>query len=177
MRLFRISDPEQLCLMVICDRIPKGFVEQVKRMDGTFASVGGGLWRGKMAGLLLHGVETREAWRASPSEHLLYTFSRAYLSHPDGLLPLDPEEVRVYTLLYQQVEQFRKNRGTMAMRDIDAAEQSYEAVLAEILEKLPPEKRVRGLTPEQRLAGLTPEQILAALPPGALEEYARKLRH
>ncbi len=195
MRIFRISDPAQLCLMVLCDRIPRGFVKQVERMDGTFAPVGGGLWRGKMAGLLLHGVETREACRASPSEHLLYTFSRGYLTHPDGLLPLDEDEVGVYTLLYQQIDQFRRKWGTMAMRDIDAAQKSYEAVLAELVEKLPPERRLRGLTPEQRfegltpeqrfegltpeqrLAGLTPEQILAILPPAAVEEYARKLRH
>jgi len=91
----------------------------------------------------------------------------------------------VYTLLYQQVEQFRKNRGTMAMKDIDAAQQSYEAVLEEIIQTLRPEQVARtltpeqltGLTPEQRFAGLTPEQILNALPPGAVEEYARKLRH
>jgi hypothetical protein len=105
------------------------------------------------------------------------------------------EEVRVYTLLYQQVEQFRKKRGSMAIRDIEAAQQSYEEVLAEIVEQLPPELRIRGLTPEQRLAGLppeqrlaglppeqrlaglTPEQILNALPPEALEQLARKLRH
>jgi hypothetical protein len=177
MRLFRISDPEKLCLMVLADRIPKTFVDQVKRMEGTLAEVGDGLWRGKMAGMMLHGVETREAWRASPSEHLLYTFSRAYLSHPDGLLPLDPEEFSVYALLYQQVEQFRKNRGTMAMKDVDVAQQSYQAVLAELIEKQPPEIRLRGLTPEERVAGLTPEQILALVPPSAVEEYARKLRH
>jgi hypothetical protein len=165
MRMFRISDPEKLCLMVLADRIPKTFVEQVKRMGGTLEAVGNGLWRGKMAGMPLHGVETREAWRASPSEHLLYTFSRAYLSHPDGLLPLDPEEVSVYALLYQQVEQFRKNRGTMAMKDVDVAQQSYQAVLDELIEKQPPEKRLRGLTPEQILAVLPPEQMLAGLTP------------
>jgi hypothetical protein len=187
MRLAKVSDPEQVCLMVLCDRIPAGFVDQVKRLDGAFAPIGAGLWRGRMAGLLLHGVETREACKASPTEHLLYTFSRAYLTNPQGLLPLDEEERRVYTLLYQQVEQFRRKRGSLAMRDIEAAERSLDEVLDEMIERrFPPERRLRGLTPEQRLAGLapeqrlaglTPEQILEALPPEALELLARKLHH
>ena len=113
--------------MVICDHIPSGFVKQVERMGGTFEAVGAGLWPGKMAGILLRGIETRMACRTDPSEHLLYTFSRAYLTEPRALLPLDEEETRVYTLLYQQVEQFRRQRGTMAMRDIDAAQKIRDA--------------------------------------------------
>ena len=83
----------------------------------------------------------------------------------------------MYTLLYQQVEQFRKKRGTMAIRDIEAAQKSYDEVLAELVEHAPLEVRLRGLTPAQVLAGLTPEQILAGLTPEALEQLARKLRH
>jgi hypothetical protein len=198
MRLAQVSDPDQVCLMVLCDRIPAGFVKQVERMGGTFAPVGAGLWSGIMAGMLLRGIETREAYRVSPSEQLLYTFSRAYLTAPDGLLPLDGEQMRVYALLNQQVEQFRRKRGSMIIRDLDAAQKSYEEVLAEIVDQLPPELRLRGLRglppeeiakaltleqrlaglpPEQRLAGLTPEQILGALSPEALEQLARTLRH
>jgi hypothetical protein len=163
MRLARVSDPDDVCLMVICDHIPVGFVRQIEKMGGTFEALGAGLWRGKMAGLLLRGIETRLAYRTGPSEHLLYTFSRAYLSDPEALLPLDSEEARVYTLLYQQVEQFRKQRGTMAIRDNEAAQKSYEEVIAEIVAQLPPAQRLAGLAPEQRLAGLAPEQRLAGL--------------
>src|SRR6185436_8662517 len=53
MRLVKVSDPDELCLMVVCDRIPPGFVKQVERHHGTLTSVGGGLWRGEIAGLLL----------------------------------------------------------------------------------------------------------------------------
>jgi len=163
MRLARVGDPGEVCLMVICDHIPNGFVRQVERMDGTFQPVGAGLWRGKMAGLLLRGIETRVACRTDPSEHLLYTFSRAYLTEPTALLPLDEEETRVYTLLYQQVEQFRRQRGAMAMRDVDAAKKSYEDVLLEAALQLPPARLLARLAPEQRLAGLAPEQRLAGL--------------
>lgn len=177
MRLAKVSDPNELCLMVVCDRIPPGFVKQVERHHGTLTSVGSGLWRGEIAGLLLHGVETRDAWRSSPTEHLLYTFSRAYLTAPEGLLPLDREEARVYTLLYQQVEQFRKKRGSMAIRDIEAAEKGYEEVLAEMVDQRMLERLLVRLTPEQRLAGLTPEQIANALSPEVLAQIANKRRH
>jgi hypothetical protein len=184
MRLVKVRDPADLCLMVVCDRIPRTFVEQIKRHEGTFEAVGGGLWRGKVSGFALHGVETRDACRQHPTERLLYAFSRSYLTDPEGILPLDPEEARVYDALYQQVEQFRKNRGAMAMKDYEAAKGSYEEVLEKLVERLPPEKRLRGLTPEQRLAGLAPEQrlagltieqILGALTPEAREQFAKKL--
>jgi hypothetical protein len=165
MRLAKVSDPNEVCLLVICDRIPPGFVKQVERMGGTLERVGAGLWRGRIAGMLLRGIETREAYRVSPSEHLLYTFSRGYLTYPNELMPLDPEDVEVYTLLYQQVEQFKKKRGRMAIRDIEAAERSYHDVYEALVAQASPELRVRGLTPEQRLAGLPPEQRLAGLPP------------
>jgi hypothetical protein len=177
MRLKKVSDPDELCLMVVCDHIPPGFVRQIERMGGKLEKIGGGLWRGKIAGLLLHGVETRDAYRASPSEHLLYTFSRAYLADPRPFFPLELEDARVYTRLNQQVEQFRRQRGSMAIRDLDAAEKSYQAVYEELVKHIPREVLRRTLTPEERLEGLTPEEILNALPPEAREELAKKLHH
>jgi hypothetical protein len=173
MRLAKILDPAELCLMVICDRIPASFVKQVERHDGRLTPLppgelpgeGEGLWRGQIAGFRLHGVETRHACRGAPTERLLYAFSRSYLTIPEGILPLDPEEARVYDALYQQVEQFRRKRGVMAMKDYEMAQQSYEEVLDQLVERLPPEKRVRGLTPEERMAGLSATQRMAGLPP------------
>ncbi|WP_437611799.1 hypothetical protein WMF20_07120 [Sorangium sp. So ce834] len=202
MRHHKLLDPDELCLMVIADRIPAGFARQVERHRGSFAPVGGGLWRGELNGLLLHGVEAREACRQSPTEHLLYMFSRAYLKGAGQILPLDPEEARVYNTLYQQVEQFRRQRGTMAMKDYELARHSYEEVLEQMLAQLPPERllakltpeqrlegltpeqrfegltpeqRFEGLTPEQRFEGLTPEEILRAIPPEVRELIAKKL--
>ncbi|HSN98431.1 MAG TPA: hypothetical protein VLS89_09035 [Candidatus Nanopelagicales bacterium] len=168
MRLSGLLDPGELCLMVVCDRIPTSFVEQVKRHKGAFDPLGEGLWRGELAGFPLHGVETREACRRSPTERLLYAFSRAYLTDPEAILPLDPEEVGVYHSLYQQVEQFRRKRGAMAIKDYEAAQLSYEEVLEQMVERLPPEKRLRGLTAEE---------ILKAIPPEVREQLAKKLEH
>jgi hypothetical protein len=41
----------------------------------------------------------------------------------------------------------------------------YDDIFEKILEELPPEKRLLGLTPEQRLAGIAPEKRLSGLTP------------
>jgi hypothetical protein len=109
-----------------------------------------------------------------------------FLAAPLGLFPLDDEAARVYTVFHEQVEQFTKGRGSLAMRDIEAPEWCFQQVFAAIWEDLPAQVRLRGLTIEERLAGLTPEQrldglspdqIAAALTLEARDELARKLRH
>jgi hypothetical protein len=82
MRLKKIKDPSELCLMVVSDRITPGFVEQVERLRGHFSPAGQGLWRGELSGAALHGVETGAAARSGPTERLLYAFSRAFLTDP-----------------------------------------------------------------------------------------------
>lgn len=84
MRLKKLKDPTELCLMVIADRIPPAFVGQVARMQGRLTLVDKGLWRGQLAGAVLHAVETGEAAQRGPTERLLYTFSRAFLNDPRG---------------------------------------------------------------------------------------------
>ena len=190
MRLKKLKDPAELCLMVVCDRIPPAFVEQVERLGGCFTKVGKGLWQGELAGAALHGVETGEASQRSPTERLLYTFSRAFLTNPRGGLPLDEETRRVYALLQNQVEQFRRIRGATAMKDYELMKMSMEELLRPAFERmaeeepeklarmLPPEALAKALTLEQRLAGLTPEQLtelLEALPPEVREQIKRRL--
>jgi hypothetical protein len=190
MRLKKLKDPAELCLMVVADRIPPAFVEQMERLQGSFTHVDKGLWRGELAGAVLHGVETGPASERGPTERLLYAFSRAFLRDPRGGLPLDKEERKVYALLQNQVEQFRKIRGETAMKDYELAKISLEELLLPAVERmaqeepeklarmLPPEQLVKALTPEQRLAGLTPEQLaeaLEALPPEVREQIKQRL--
>ena len=59
----------------------------------------------------------------------------------------------------------------MTMQIDEDLEGFYEYV-QELMQKLPPKSRLKGLTPEQRLAGLAPEQRLAGLAP---EDLARVL--
>jgi hypothetical protein len=183
MRLKKLKDPAELCLMVIADRIPPGFVEQVGRLQGCLTQVGKGLWRGELAGAVLHAVETSEAAQRGPTERLLYAFSRAFLKDPRGGLPLDEEARKVYALLQNQVEQFRKSRGEMAMKDYELAKMSLDELLQPAIERrlqeLTPEQRVAGLTPEQLAKSLTPEQLAktleAALPPDVWEQIKHRL--
>lgn len=60
-------------------------------------------------------------------------------------------------------EQVGSEEAKMAIQELE----DYEEVMRKLLEKLPPERRIRavGLTPEERVAGLAPEQRLAGLAP------------
>jgi hypothetical protein len=181
MRIAKVTDPAELCLMVICDRIPPAFIRQVEKCSGELVEQADGLWQGKIGRFVLHGVETRDVYRQNRSERLLYAFSRAYLSHAAALLPMDPEEQEVYTWLHQQVEQFRRERGVMALKDFEALDKSFQQIVEEYMQKLPLEQRLRGLphdqiasvlSPEERLRGLPHDQIASVLSP---EERLRGL--
>ena len=194
MRLKKLKDPADLCLMVIADRIPPTFVDQVARLKGNFTQVGKGLWQGELAGAVLHGVETGKAAQRGPTEELLYLFSKAFLSNPRGGLPLDEEARKMYTLLLNQVEQFRRIRGEAAMKDYELAKMSLSELLLPIFERMAqeePEKLARMLPPEQLAKALTPEQLagmlttmltteqltktLEALPPEIKEQIKQRL--
>jgi hypothetical protein len=87
----------------------------------------------------------------------------------------------VYSLLQNQVEQFRKIRGATAMKDYELAKMSLDELLDPIMERRAreePEKVAKMLTPEQRVAGLTPEQLadaLEALPAEVREQIKQRL--
>jgi hypothetical protein len=170
MRLKKLKDPAELCLMVVSDRITPGFVEQVTRLQGRFARVGAGLWQGELAGAALHGVETGVVGQGSSTEQLLYAFSRAFLADPRGVPPLDEEARRVYALLQNQVEQFRRSRGAAVMKDYELAKMSLEELLDPILKEY---------TPEQIATKFTPEQLVKAietLPPDVREQIKKRLQ-
>jgi len=147
MREHGVFDPEEMCLMVVADRIPKAFVEQIERLGGEFVPVGNGLFKGRLAGLPLHGVELREACKTGPSERLLYAFTREFLRDHGPLKLLDKEEMAVYRLLCEHVQQLRENRATMTMKDLDIASKSYEDALNDLIAIAKPEQRLAGLAP------------------------------
>lgn len=55
-------------------------------------------------------------------------------------------------------------------------EEFVRQTLDEIVNSLPIEKRLEGLTPEQRLQGLTPEQRLQGLSPEQIRAALETLR-
>ncbi len=100
--------------------------------------------------------------------------------------PLDEEEAEGYAWLYQQAEQYRRERGPMAVKDSETFQQSmmkmfdslsegHPELLDRILAQCPPEQVLSHYAPEQRLAGLLPEERLRGLSPEELEQLKRLL--
>jgi hypothetical protein len=186
MRRAKLKDPSDVCLMVVADRITKSFLDQAKLSRVELEEVEHGIWRGSFAGFTVHGVETGKAAERGGTEHLLYTLSRQFLEDPTRARPLDREETEVYGWLYQQVRQFKREHGVMAVKDIESFEQSmmafFDSISADhpefvgrILAHCPPEKRVEGLAAEERLRGLPLEDRLRGLSPEELEQLKRLL--
>ena len=185
MVLHEISNLDEMCLMVVADRVTNSFVARVERMGGRLEYQGQGIWRGELAGLPLCAIELREAYKTSRTERLLGLFTRDFLKEP--LAPrftegLDIEELRLYDLLCQHIQQLRKDPATMHMKDIDIADEGMKAAWRQLIDHTPIEDRLRGLTPKQRLEGLTPdevfshftpEQLAAVIPPDVLEFLIR----
>ncbi len=71
--------------------------------------------------------------------------------------------------MLQQVQQFRSRGEDFAMQHTESEylAEVEEDLLTSVLQAIPVEKRLRGLTPEERLRGLPPEEqekILSAIP-------------
>lgn len=179
MTLGNISDPNEMCLMFVAERIPAAFVERIERFQGFFVPIGNGLWQGQLAGLPLHGVELKDAYKAGPSERSLYVFTRAFLKDQRALVlknKLDAEEILVYQLLVEHVQQLYKDPQTMHLKDFDLAKLTLEDAYRIVASRASIKDRLHGLTPEEVLATYTPEQRVAGLTADELEHLAKQLR-
>ena len=84
----------------------------------------------------------------------------------------------MYSLLQNQVEQFRVSRGAAVMKDYELAKISLAELMQPFIRGLTPEERLAGLTPEEIAKALTPEQLaqaLEALPPEVREQIKKRL--
>jgi hypothetical protein len=173
MRLAKITDPAEVCLMVVADRFPARFLAQIALCGAELIEHEHGLWSGHAGRFVLHGVETS---KAAEVDRLLFSFSRGFLAHPEAVARrLDREEAGVYIWLFQQVEQFRRARGTMATKDNEEFQKAQHEALKSLMSMLSAEERLAGLPAEQRVAGLTLEERLAGLSPEQREELKRLL--
>lgn len=179
MRVSKLKQPADVCLMVVADRITRSFLDQAKRcgVDLTETETESGIWRGKGCGFVMHGVETGKASGQGPSEHLLYTFSRAFLADPTRNRPVDEEERRVYHWLYQQVQQFKQARGPMAVKDVATFEEGWMQMLDSISAEHPEfvARTLAHASPAKRLEGLGVDDVLEGLSPDLLEALKRRL--
>ena len=111
MRLKEVKNPAEVCLMVVADHIPQGLRRPGRAARRPVRPRRQGALARRAGGLALRGVETGEA---SGSELLRAALVRVHAGlhrDPRGGLPLDEEARRVYALLQDQVEQFRRTRG------------------------------------------------------------------
>ncbi len=162
-----IEDPALVALRVVAPRITPRFAQSLGSLGCELTSTAAGTHEGWLGVFPLRVIETVPV-NGRAGEHLLYTVTPGMVADPGGIPALDTEETEVFWALREHVEQLRHPLPGLKrrhMKDEDKVVESFEQVMARLLERLPPEQRVAGLAPEQRLAGLAPEQRLAGLAP------------
>jgi len=131
---------------------------------------------------------------AERGQPILSLVSRVFLNDCRSIIEMvargGHEALAHYRYMVQQVKQFRGEED-FAMQQLlsESLEQFDKELVTKILDDIPvdrrlqglsPEERLRGLPPEERLRGLSPEELLRALPPeflaGLSAEQAARLR-
>jgi hypothetical protein len=101
---------------------------------------------------------------AQRGQPILSLVSRVFLRDRERIIQqlTDTGHLDLLCYMLQQVEQFRRLGEAFAMqhKDVKYMGEVEEDLLMSVLESIPLEKRVRGLSPEERLSGLRPEERL-----------------
>ncbi|TMQ08019.1 MAG: hypothetical protein E6J90_41700 [Deltaproteobacteria bacterium] len=141
-----VREREDLCaVLVVAARAPS-LDADVEAMSLTWEDLGSGYLRVHDGLFTLYVVELDVAGPAE-GDDLLHSFGHGTLRSP---------EARWFWM-----ELVGSKEAAMNMQDMEG----YKELMAQMLDTLPAEQRLAGLSPEQRLAGLPPEQRLAGLPP------------
>ncbi|WP_437338875.1 hypothetical protein [Sorangium sp. So ce394] len=143
----RLSGYRALTLVLVVASVTRTLVRELAEMDWVLVPLGGGYGRIDGAVYTTYLVVTDEVAESEQDDFLRIFSHRPVLS---------PEARR---WLQQWV---RPEEGTM--QDVEELE-GYDEMLQKLLDSLPVERRLVGLTPEERLAGLAPEERLAGLSP------------
>jgi hypothetical protein len=137
---------DDLCaVLVIAARTPS-LDADVESMGLTWEDLGSGYLCAHDGMFTLFVVELDLAGPAE-GDDLLHSFGRGTLRSPEAR--------------WFWTELVGSKEAAMNMQDFEG----YKELMDKMLETLPAEQRLAGLSPEQRLAGLDPEQRLAGLDP------------
>jgi hypothetical protein len=139
-----VRERAELCAVLVVAARSPSLDADVAAMGLSWDDLGGGYLRVRGGLFPLYVVELDVAGPAEGDE-LLHSFGHGTLRSP---------EARWFWL-----ELVGSKEAAMTMQDLEG----YQELMAQVLDTLPAEQRLAGLTPEQRLAGLTPEQRLAGL--------------
>src|SRR5262249_54108247 len=96
---------------------------------------------------------------------LLRATSRSFLRDPMAAVPLlTGVERRMLMEIVDDMRQFRQDpMARLRYADYDEVNMSLEQFMEAMIEKFPPEIRLKGLAPEERVKGLAPEERVKGL--------------
>ncbi|TMQ22986.1 MAG: hypothetical protein E6J90_11455 [Deltaproteobacteria bacterium] len=135
---------EDLCAVLVVAARVTSLDADVEAMGLTWENLGSGYLRVHDGLFTLYVVELDVAGPAE-GDDLLHSFGHGTLRSP---------EARWFWM-----ELVGSKEAAMNMQDMEG----YKELMDKMLDTLPAEQRLAGLSPEQRLAGLSPEQRLAGL--------------
>lgn len=173
----QIEDPDDLHLIVVASGLAPAFTRRTERASGHFVQRDRGQY---LVDGLMYRTFFIDAAAASETagNGLLYAFSREHLSDPGRLSSrMSPADRDLYAELCHHIQQLKRSETTMQMKDSDVFNRTADELLREVVARMPPEERLRGLapevlaqrlSPEERLRGLTPEERLRGLTPEQL---------
>jgi hypothetical protein len=146
---------DQFGLYAVTTRRPRGLAEQVK-----LEPVKPGVYRLPVVGRTITLIVLREV-EPCPRNALweIFSFEAAKVAAgADSYQWRQDDHVPILELIYQHYREV----GIPMSYTFDDFRRDYAR---EMLKKMPPEERLRGLLPEERLAGLPPEELARRLRP------------
>ncbi len=164
---------DEVSLIVLAPTVSSAFREELRLLGLEASRHEPGIFR--VAGLPFAAWLVETDVMAERGQAVLSLVSRVFLNDRRGIIERLGRDGhgRLVSYASQQIHQFRKSKDfAVHYADTEKLVELDEDVLAEILQWLPAEERVRGLPPEERLRGLSPEERLA----GLSDEDVKRLR-
>jgi hypothetical protein len=161
-------------LLAVCARYPQNLARQT-----TLTRVREGVYETRLVTMPAHVIVVNQLPR---EEHnaLLHLFSAREELLRYGREHYRPHSPETSSLLYKLFQTYSEDINMP-----DKLKEFVRQTIDELLQSLPAEERIKGLSaeelrkalpPEERLKGLSAEEVVRALPPEILEALARRLK-
>ncbi|MCI0572462.1 MAG: hypothetical protein L0Y66_17035, partial [Myxococcaceae bacterium] len=147
---------EDLCTVLVVPERTPSLDEDVESMGLSWEELGSGYLR-VTGGLFALYVVELDVVGPAEGDDLLHSLGHGKLVTPEAR--------------WFWSELVGTKEAGMSMQDMEG----YDELMQKLLDALPPEQRLAGLSSEQRLAGLSSEQLIAGLSSEQLAELAARL--
>jgi len=164
---------EEVSLVVLMPTVNNALHDELRALGLEASRQEPGIFR--VAGLPFAAWLVETDVMAEHGQAVLSLVSRVFLNDRRGIIERLGRggHGRLVSYTSQQIHQFRKSKDfAVHYADTEKLVELDEDVLAEILQWVPAEERVRGLPPEERVRGLPPEERVRGL---SAEEIAATL--